>query len=165
MLRIYGGQSRRVRRKTSYVIALTCLAEAPAPRWHLAMKYLRYLRDAAVFAPCYIVLDWASYIDPVGPFNITPWNPQPALAIVWMMLAGIVHAPAVLATIVLADVVVRHAPGGYLITATTGLVLASGYAAIAWGLKALLRDTGLRSTRQLTTFAGVVVVGTGVVGL
>jgi two-component system sensor kinase FixL len=129
------------------------------------MKYLRYLRDAAVFAPCYIVLDWASYIDPVGPFNITPWNPQPALAIVWMMLAGIVHAPAVLATIVLADVVVRHAPGGYIITATTGLVLASGYAAIAWGLKALLRDTGLRSTRQLTTFAGVVVVGTGVVGL
>src|SRR5688572_5443137 len=129
------------------------------------MKYLRYLRDAAVFAPCYIVLDWASYIDPVGPFNITPWNPQPALAIVWMMLAGLVHAPAVLATIVLADVVIRHAPGGYVITAMTGLVLASGYAAIAWTLKVLLTDTGLRSTRQLTTFAGVVVVGTGVVGL
>ncbi len=65
------------------------------------MKVLRYLRDAAVFAPCYIALDWASYIDPVGPFNITPWNPQPALAIVWMMLGGLVHAPVVLATILL----------------------------------------------------------------
>ncbi len=40
------------------------------------MSVIRYLRDAAVFAPCYIALDWASYIDPVGPFNITPWNPQ-----------------------------------------------------------------------------------------
>jgi signal transduction histidine kinase len=128
------------------------------------MKRLRYLRDAAVFAPCYIALDWASYIDPVGPFNITPWNPQAALAIVWMTLGGLMHAPAVLATILLADLVVRHAPGGYAITAMTALVLASGYAAIAWALKSLLSDTGLRSTRQLTTFVTVVVAGTGMVG-
>src|SRR5688572_445995 len=128
------------------------------------MKFLRYLRDAAVFAPCYIVLDWASYIDPVGPFNITPWNPQAALAIVWMMLGGVMHAPAVLATILLADVLVRHLPGGYAITLLTAVVLAGGYAGMAWGLKSLLSDTGLRSTRQLTTFAAVVVVGTGVVG-
>lgn len=128
------------------------------------MKVLRYLRDAAVFAPCYIALDWASYIDPVGPFNITPWNPQPALAIVWMMLGGLVHAPVVLATILLADFLVRHAPGGYVITVLTACVLASGYAGIAWALKSLLSDTGLRSTRQLTIFVMVVVAGTGVVG-
>lgn len=128
------------------------------------MKFLKYLRDAAVFAPCYIALDWTSYIDPVGPFNITPWNPQPALAIVWMMMGGLVHAPAVMATILLADIVVRHAPGGYAITVMTGLILTSGYATIAWALKTLLRDTGLRSTRQLTIFAIVVVVGTGAVG-
>jgi signal transduction histidine kinase len=46
----------------------------------------------------------------------------------------------------------------------TALVLTSGYAAIAWALKSLLRDTGLRSTRQLTIFATVVVAGTSVVG-
>ena len=128
------------------------------------MRFLRYLRDAAVFAPCYIALDWASYIDPVGPFNITPWNPQPALAIVWMMLGGLLHAPAVLATILLADILVRHVPGGYAITAMTAIVLAGGYAAIAWALKSLLSDTGLRSTRQLTLFVTVVVAGTAVVG-
>jgi signal transduction histidine kinase len=128
------------------------------------MKFLRYLRDVAVFAPCYIALDWASYIDPVGPFNITPWNPQPALAIVWMMLGGLVHAPAVLGTILLADILVRHTPGGYVITGMTALVLASGYAGIAWALKSLLSDTGLRSTRQLTIFAVVVVAGSCVVG-
>lgn len=125
---------------------------------------LRYLRDAAVFAPCYVVLDWASYIDPVGPFNITPWNPQPALAIAWMVLGGLVHAPAVFAAILVADVVVRHAPGGLALNAMTALVLTGGYAGIAWALKVLLSDTGLRSTKQLTIFATVVVAGTGVVG-
>src|SRR5215208_8200953 len=128
------------------------------------MKILPYLRDAAVFAPCYIVLDWASYIDPVGPFNITPWNPQPALAIVWMMLAGFAHAPVVLATIVLGDVLIRQTPGGYAITTTTAFVLASGYAGIAWALKSLLKGADLRSTQQLTIFVMVVVTGAGVVG-
>lgn len=128
------------------------------------MKYLRYLRDATVFAPCYIALDWASYIDPVGPFNITPWNPQPALAIVWMMMGGLAHAPAVLATILLADIVIRHTPGGYVITIMSGMVLTAGYAGIAWTLKTLLQDTGLRSTRHLTLFASIVAVGTGIIG-
>ncbi len=128
------------------------------------MKFLRYLRDAAVFAPCYIALDWASYIDPVGPFNITPWNPQPALAIVWMMLGGLVHAPAVLAAILLADIVVRQVPGGYAVAVATAVVLVGGYTAIAAVLRSLLSDTGLRSTRQLTIFAIVVVAGSGLVG-
>jgi two-component system sensor kinase FixL len=125
---------------------------------------IRYLRDAAVFAPCFIALDWASYIDPVGPFNITPWNPQPALAIVWMMLGGLFHAPAVLATIVLADLFVRQMPGGLPIALPTAIVLTTGYAVIALALKHLLSDTGLRSTRQLTFFVAVVVAGTGVIG-
>jgi signal transduction histidine kinase len=128
------------------------------------MTAAKYLRDAAVFAPCYIALDWASYIDPVGPFNITPWNPQPALAIVWMMLGGVRHAPAVFAAIVVADIVVRNAPGGYAIALMTALILASGYAAIAWGLKSLLQDLALRTTRDLTVFASVAVASTAIVG-
>jgi signal transduction histidine kinase len=122
------------------------------------------LRDAAIFAPCYIALDWASYIAPLGPFNITPWNPQPALAIVWMMLAGLGQAPAVLAAIVAADIVVRHAPGGYLITVTSALVLTVGYAAIARALNSFVRDRGLPTARHLTVFAAVVLAGTGIVG-
>jgi len=126
----------------------------------------RYLRDAAVFAPCYVALDWASYIDPVGPFNITPWNPQPALAIVWMVLGGLHHAPAVMATLVAADVLVRGAPGGLGITIASALILAAGYAAIAAALRALLpADAALRTTRQLTLFAAWTVAGSACVGL
>jgi two-component system sensor kinase FixL len=128
------------------------------------MKLLRYLRDAAVFAPCYVLLDWVSYIHPFGPFNITPWNPQPALAIAWMLLGGLVHAPAVFATIFLADVVIRNVPAGYGITAITALTLSIGYAAIAWALRLLLRpNPSLYSLRQLTLFIAAVVPGTAVV--
>lgn len=128
------------------------------------MSAARYLRDAAVFAPCYVALDWASYIDPVGPFNITPWNPQPALAIVWLLLGGMQHTPVVLATIFIADVLVRDAPGGYFVAALTAVILGIGYATIAWWLRQLLGHAGLRSSRQLTVFCALVVGGTALVG-
>ena len=124
----------------------------------------RYLRDAAVFAPCYVALDWASYIDPLGPFSITPWNPQPALAVVWMLLGGLRHLPVVLATVFLADLLIRHAPAGYAITALTSFVLAAGYAGIAAALHSLLGGVVLRSTRHLTLFVSTVVVGIAAIG-
>lgn len=128
------------------------------------MKLLRYLRDTVVFAPCYMVLDWVSYIDPLGPFNITPWNPQPALAIAWMLLGGVDHAPAVFATIFLADVIIRNVPAGYEVTALTAVTLTAGYAAIAWALQVLLRPKpALYTARQLTIFISVVLPGTAVI--
>ncbi len=129
------------------------------------MLAARHLREAAIFAPCYIALDWASYIYPVGPFNITPWDPQPALAIAWMMLRGIENAPAVLATIVLADIIVRSAPGSYAITLVTALVLTGGYAALAWVLRSALGSADLGSSRRLTLFAGVVISAAGLIGV
>jgi signal transduction histidine kinase len=125
---------------------------------------VRYLRDAAVFAPCYVALDWASYIDPLGPFNITPWNPQPALAIVWMFLSGLQHTPVVVATIFVADVLVRAAPGGYIIAALSSTILGIGYATIAWLLRQFLGQAGLRSSRQLTVFCAIALGGTALVG-
>lgn len=128
------------------------------------MKPVRYLRDAAVFAPCYLLLDWVSYIDPLGPFNITPWNPQPALAVAWMLLTGLMHAPAVFATILLADALIRNLPGGYGVTLLSAAVLALGYAGIAWGLRSLLRPTPtLHTLRQLTMFIAIVVPGTALI--
>jgi two-component system, LuxR family, sensor kinase FixL len=130
------------------------------------MKTLPYLRDAAVFAPCYVLLDWVSYIHPLGPFNITPWNPQPALAIAWMVLGGLIHAPAVFATVLLADVVVRNVPGGYAVAFLSGLTLTLGYTAIAWALQRMLRPApNLESLRQLTLFIAAVVPATAVIAL
>ena len=129
------------------------------------MKLLQHLRDALVFAPCYVALDWASHVYPLGPFNITPWNPQAALAVVWILLGGRWNLPAVIVTIFAADVVVRDAPGGPAVNAMTALTLACGYAGIAELLRMLLGPApAVRSTRQLTVFAAVTIVGTAIVG-
>ena len=76
--------------RTRTRITRTCRGAQGLQYPAVRMKAFRYLRDAAVFAPCYVLLDWVSYIHPLGPFNITPWNPQPALAIAWMLLGGLV---------------------------------------------------------------------------
>jgi two-component system, LuxR family, sensor kinase FixL len=129
------------------------------------MKALRYLRDALVFAPCYVALDWTSHVYPLGPFNITPWNPQAALAIVWMLLGGVRYLPAVAATIFVADVIVRGAPGGYALIGITALTLASGYAGVAYVLRDRLGPTlSVNGTRPLALFAVVTIAGTGLVG-
>jgi two-component system, LuxR family, sensor kinase FixL len=128
------------------------------------MNAIRYLRDAAVFAPCYLLLDWVSYIHPLGPFNITPWNPQPALAIVWMLFGGLIHVPAVLAAIVLGDVLIRNVPAGFGVTVASALTLSAGYAAIAWALRRLLRPRpALHSLRQLTLFVAVIAPATALI--
>jgi two-component system, LuxR family, sensor kinase FixL len=139
------------------------LADSPifGPRRSLAAQ----IRDTVMFAACYVALDWASYIYPLGPFNITPWNPPPALSIVWMMLGGLGYAPIVFGTIFVADVIIRHAPGGLLITALTSLVLAGGYTAIAGTLRYFLKsDSRLRDTRQLWLFVAITAIGTAIVG-
>ena len=128
------------------------------------MRVARFARDAALFAACYVALDWASYIDPLGRFYITPWNPQPALALAWMLFGGLQHLPVVLVTMFTADVLVRHAPGGIFVSIVTSVVLAGGYAWTAWILRSLLRGLGLRSLRELTIFVAAVAGGTALVG-
>ena len=153
-----GDQSEEDVSETTYLRGTDGRSQDPS----LQMKLLRYLRDAAVFAPCYLLLDWVSYIYPLGPFNITPWNPQPALAIVWMLLGGLGHAPAVFATIFLADLVIRNVPLG--ITLLTAVTLTAGYAGIAEALRKALRpNPGLHTLRQLTLFVAVVLPGTALV--
>jgi two-component system, LuxR family, sensor kinase FixL len=162
-------QRSRAPRERKFAIARTgnyVLAGArPTPHDAvLVMTFLRHLRDAAVFVPCYLLLDWVSYIHPLGAFNITPWNPQPALAIVWMLLGGLGHAPAVFATIVLADVLVRSATPGSAAVLLSSLVLAAGYAGTAAVLRAFLGPSpALRTLRQLTAFIGIVAGGTAVI--
>lgn len=123
------------------------------------------LRDALVFVPCYIALDWASYLYPLGPFYLTPWNPQPALAVVLVMLGGLSNLPAVAAAILLADVIVRDAPGGYAISLASALVLAGGYAGIGELLRRFVTDAGLRRLRDLARFCAIVAIGTAAVAL
>jgi two-component system, LuxR family, sensor kinase FixL len=91
--------------------------------WLLAFAYLA----------AYLVLDWASYIRPLQGLNITPWNPQPALAIalliwsrrwIWLVWGALVAA----------EFVVRGLPVNWLAALTATVALSMTYAAVALAL-------------------------------
>jgi two-component system, LuxR family, sensor kinase FixL len=116
--------------------------------------------EGAVLIVALVALDWASYIHPLGPFNITPWNPPPALSIVWMMLGGLRYAPVVLAGIFMGDVVIRNAPGGWGVSLLTSVLLAASYTGIAACLRKLMRpEEVLRDVRNLGLFAAIIAAG------
>ena len=119
-----------------------------------------------LFVACYVALDWTSSIYPLGPFNITPWNPPPALSIVWMLLGGLRYAPVVFAAILVAELLIRDAPGGWQLSIVTSLVLAAGYTGIAAALRLHFQFYGrLHDTRQLWIFIAVTGTGAAIIGV
>ena len=120
---------------------------------------LRTLALAVCFVTAYVVLDWASYIRPFQGLNITPWNPQPAVAIAllvysrrWFWL--------VVAAVVVAEVVVRGGPDEWVPALASAMALALTHAAVA---RALLQRIDLRrplaSRTELGWFIGIVTIG------
>ncbi len=125
-----------------------------------------YVIGAVLLIVGYIALDWASYVYPLGPFNVTPWNPTPALAIVWLMLGGVWYAPVVYAAAFSVDILIRGASGGLWLTSITSAVFAVGYSGIAWSLfRACGTVMSSYDTRRLWMFVAITVVGTALVSL
>ncbi len=114
---------------------------------------------AAAYLALFLVFDWASYIRPLHGLNITPWNPQPALAIalllwnprwLWLVWAGLI----------LAEVAVRGEPADWLVTLSATAALSLVYAAIARALARRLDHSLALATRtDLLWFTGIVVGG------
>ena len=119
--------------------------------------------ELALLTASLVALDWVGYVYPLGPFNITPWNPTPALAIVWMLLRGLRYAPVVFLALVFADSVLRDAPGGLVASTLANVALAGAYAATSWALGKLLRpEQVLRDARALGLFVAVSMIGAAV---
>lgn len=120
----------------------------------------------ASFAACYILLDRLSYIHPLEQYGITPWNPQPALAVALLLLGGQSWLGVVFAAVVAAEWIVRGAPAGLAATLVLGAVLTLSYAAIARALSSLFPiDPALGSRRDTIRLVAVVTIGTLVTGV
>ena len=110
----------------------------------------KHVRDVAIFAVCYVALDWVSYNSLHGMFSHTLWNPLSALSIAWMMLGGLGNAPIVFGTMFVADIIIHGAPAGLMLAALTSLVLAGGYSAVAGILRYFFKfNSRLSDTRHL----------------
>lgn len=120
---------------------------------------------SAGFLLAYVVLDWISFVHPFGPFGITPWNPQPGLGLVLILLFGQRHMPLLFIAPLLADAAVRGLPASLPVSALGAFVVGAGHALAA---KALLKpglrfDVSLSSMRDLFLLLLVAVVTAAVV--
>jgi two-component system, LuxR family, sensor kinase FixL len=136
--------------------------ESVGPPRHPAVPAhaLRQVLVAPAFVAGYLLLDWMSYIHPMQQYSITPWNPQPALAIALLMLGGQRWLPLVFAAVVAAEALVRGMPAPWPATLLVGAVLSLGYAAVARTLAGPFSiDPALDSLRDALRLATVVAVG------
>jgi two-component system, LuxR family, sensor kinase FixL len=114
---------------------------------------------AAGYLCVFVALDWASYIRPLQGLNITPWNPQPAVAIalliwnrrwIWLVWVGLV----------VAELTVRGAPTNWPAVWVATVALTLAYAAIAVALAQGLDLSKIFGTRRdLARFAGIATIG------
>lgn len=112
----------------------------------------------ALYVVTYVALDWASYLHPVAPFAITPWNPPPGLSLALLLVFGLRWAPALFVAAWIADLLVRDAAP--FNAAAHAVVIAVGYSAVAaFLLRAAHFDWRLQSLRDLALLAAAAAVG------
>ena len=128
---------------------------AAVPR---ALPFARRLAPIAGFLAGYVLLDWVSYIQPLGTFAITPWNPPPGLALAFLLRYGWRNGPWLLVAALLADVIVR----GVTAPAWVPLVSAAVPAIVYTAAAALLAraPSPLGSVRGMALFLAAALAAT-----
>ena len=118
------------------------------------------------FIGLYLALDAVSFIHPLWGLNITPWNPAPALGLVFLIRHGPSAWLAMVLAVVLADFVVYDFEPLRWPLLGTSLALAAGYVALGSELARILpRDSLLNTRRALVTWFIGVALGTLLVSL
>jgi two-component system sensor kinase FixL len=98
--------------------------------------------------------------------GITPWNPPPGLSLALLLRHGLHQAPWLFVAAFAAEILVRGAPAPLTVLVISSVVLAGGYALVAWLLGARLKlNPDFESVRDATVFTTTATVATGVVAL
>ncbi len=112
------------------------------------------------FGVAYVFLDWASYIHPTRELNITPWNPAPALGLLFLSMRGRGGLASLFGAILLAEILVRDAVDHLIATILFSALLTAGYGLMAATLRRRFPDDGLFVDRDgLLAWTLVVLIG------
>lgn len=122
--------------------------------------------DALLLIAGYVALDWASFFHPLHGLNITPWNPAPALGLVFLLRYGWKAALPLGLAVLLAEVWVRDLPVSLPLSLAIAAMLAVGYGVIGEMLRRRLGGLGIFSDRAgMLQWTGIVAAGTLVTSL
>jgi two-component system sensor kinase FixL len=120
----------------------------------------RYLPYPA-FVGLYLLFDWATYIDPMYGLNITPWNPDPALGLVFWLIHGRKAALPWFIALLAGEVLVRGMPAGLPLTLLCSAWLVLGYGSIGAVLRRSFSSSDIfDNRRRLSAWVAIVLLGT-----
>jgi signal transduction histidine kinase len=112
------------------------------------------------FIALYLLFDWATYIDPLYGLNITPWNPDPALGLVFWLRHGRRAALPWFIALLGGELLVRGMPAGPLVTLLGAMLLTVGYGVIGEALRRSFSNGDIFDNRtRLFQWVAIVVFG------
>jgi two-component system, LuxR family, sensor kinase FixL len=117
---------------------------------------------AVAYIALYLLLDWASYVEPVRHTGVTAWNPNTGLLMALLLSRG--ERWGLLAAIgcFLGDLLIDDAPAPWRTTALTSLYLAAVYTSAAWTLRRSKSGPAIETPAGAAWFAAIVAAATGV---
>jgi signal transduction histidine kinase len=116
----------------------------------------------AGYLALYLLLDWASYVQPLRHTSITPWNPNTGVLVALLLLRGAPWAPLVAFGIFTGEFLTDDGPPPWRILTLTSLYLAGVYACAAWALRRRGLGRSIDAPGAAAWFAGVIAVASGV---
>lgn len=110
----------------------------------------------------YLLLDWASYVEPVRHTGVTAWNPNTGLLMALLLARGERWAPVVAIGCFLGDLLIDDAPAPWRTTVLTSLYVTAVYTAAAWALRRRGFAQPIETPSGAAWFVGVIAAATGV---
>jgi len=121
---------------------------------------------AFVFSGAFLLLDQISFIYPLRELNITPWDPQPALAVALLYLMGRRWIPWTFLTVLASELMVREIQVPVVDVFVLPAILTGGYAFIAGLLRGPFEmSADLASRKDVLNMITALALGAGATGL
>jgi signal transduction histidine kinase len=116
---------------------------------------------AVAFVAAYVLLDWVSFVYPLYGLNITPWNPAPALGLVYWLRHGRAALLPWFCSLLIGEALVRGWPLDLPLTVTISVCLTLGYALIGEQLRRrFVGGVALSDRSRLFAWLVTVLIGT-----
>jgi two-component system, LuxR family, sensor kinase FixL len=112
----------------------------------------------------YLLLDWASYVEPLPHTSVTPWNPNTGVVMALLLARGVHWAPLVVFSIFTGELLTDVGPPPWRVLLLTSVYLAVVYACAAWVLRRRGLGRPIETPKHAAWFAGVVALASGVAG-
>jgi two-component system, LuxR family, sensor kinase FixL len=110
----------------------------------------------------YLLLDWASYVEPLPHTSITPWNPNTGVLVALLLLRGARWAPVAALGIFTSELLTDVDPPPWYVLALTSSYLAAVYACATWILRRQGLQRSIDSARIAGWFAGLIGLASGI---